>query len=80
MARYGKVSKLSPAQVLEMALQFFGPAGLGLKVVELGEGCMSFEGGGGHVFVQVYEDGKGSQVELETREWDAKVREFIAKI
>jgi hypothetical protein len=57
MARYGKESKLSPAKVLEKALQFFGPGGLGLEVEEQGEGCVTFEGGGGHVFVQACEGG-----------------------
>ena len=80
MARYGKESKLSPDKVMEKALEFFGPGGLGLEVEEQGEGCVTFEGGGGHVFVQACEGGKGSEVELETREWDYQVREFMGKI
>lgn len=80
MARYGKVSKLSSTQVLEMALHFFGPAGLGLKVAEQGEGCVSFEGGGGHVLVQVCKKGEATQVDLETREWDSQIRKFMGKI
>jgi hypothetical protein len=96
MAHYGKESKLSPAKVLEKAHEFFGPDGLGLEVKDQGEDCATFEGGGGHVFVQVCEkgpalspsislrtsgvEGSGSEVELETREWDYQVKEFMGKI
>ena len=81
MARYGKESKLSSAKVMEKAFEFFGPAGLGLEVKEQqGEDCATFEGGGGHVFVQVCEKGPGSEVELETREWDYQVKQFMGKI
>jgi len=64
MARYGKESRLSPDKVMEKALEFFGPGGLGLEVKDQGEGCATFEGGGGHVFVQVCEGGKGSEIDL----------------
>ena len=88
MARYGKESKLSPDKVLEKALQFFGPGGLGLEVKEQDECCASFEGGGGHVVVRASEkgpalsgvEGKGSEVDLETREWDYQVKQFMGKI
>jgi hypothetical protein len=81
MARYGKESKLSSAKVMEKAFEFFGPGGLGLEVKEQqGEDCATFEGGGGHVFVQVCEKGPGSEVELETREWDYQVKQFMGKI
>jgi hypothetical protein len=88
MARYGKESKLSPDKILEKAIEFFGPDGLGLEVKEQGEGCATFEGGGGHVFVQACEkgpalrlrSGQGSEVDLETREWDYQVKQFMGKI
>ncbi|MGA9351057.1 MAG: hypothetical protein WBW48_19945 [Anaerolineae bacterium] len=55
---------------------------------EQGEGCVRFEGGGGYVFVQVCEkgpalsgvEGRGSEVGLETREWDYQVKQFMRKI
>ena len=80
MARYGKESKLSPGKVLEKALEFFGPEGLGLEVKEQNECCANFEGGGGHVVVRVGERGRGSEVDLETREWDYQVKQFMGKI
>jgi len=80
MARYGVDSKLSPAQVVDRALEFFGPGGAGLEVTEQAECCARFEGGGGHVFVNASEKGKGSEVELETREWDYQVKQFMGQI
>jgi len=80
MAHYGKESKLSPAKVLEKAVEFFGPGGLGLEVKEKGGGCARFEGGGGHVFIEVCRKGKGADVDLETREWDYQVKQFMNKI
>jgi hypothetical protein len=80
MARYGKESKLSPARVVEKALAFFGPGGMGLEVKEQDEGCVFFEGGGGHVSIQCCEKGKGTEVNLETREWDYQVKQFMGRI
>jgi len=80
MARYGVESKLRPAKFLEKALEFFGPGGVGLDVMEQGEGCARFEGGGGHIFINVCEQGKGSEVNLETREWDYQVKQFMGTI
>ena len=88
MLRIGKESKLRPTEVLDKAIEFFGPGGIGLEVKEQAEGCARFEGGGGYVFIQVCEkgpalsgvEGKGSEVELETREWDYQVKQFMGKI
>ena len=69
MIRLGKESKLSPTKVLEKTIEFFGPDGVGLEVKEHDEGCARFEGGGGHVFVQVCKGENGTEVDLESREW-----------
>jgi hypothetical protein len=65
---------------LEKALQFFGPDEVGLEVKEQGEDFACFEGGGGHVFVQACQKGPGSEVDLETREWDYQAKKFMGKI
>lgn len=80
MIHLGKESRLSPTEVLGKALQFFGLDGVGLEVKEHDEGCARFEGGGGYVFVQVCEKGKGSEIDLETREWDYQAKQFMGKI
>ena len=80
MARYGKESKFKPLQVLKKAVGFFGPGGVGLGVKAQGPTKVYFEGGGGHVFILARVSEKGSDVELETREWDYQVQQFMGEI
>jgi hypothetical protein len=53
---------------------------LGLEVKDQGEDCVTFEGGGGYVSLTISETGKGTEVDLETREWEYQVKEFLGKI
>lgn len=78
MASYGKNSKLHPELVLEAADKFFG--GLGLTRRDAAAGCARFEGGGGFVAVSTCPQDRGTEVTLETQEWDRQVREFLDKI
>jgi hypothetical protein len=82
MLRIEKSSKLAQSEVMARAVAFFGPGGLELEAKESAECCARFEGGGGYVFVQVGpgEDGKGSDVEIEGREWDYHIRRFLTSI
>jgi hypothetical protein len=80
MARYGKESKLKPETILREGVAFFGPEGLGLEIKEHNESCARLEGGGGHVVITVCEKGNGSEVTLETREWDYQTQKFLEKI
>lgn len=80
MIRYGKHSKLSPAEVLAKAVAFFGPGGVGLNVTEQDECHISFEGGGGFVTISVCPKESGTEIELASREWDHQATEFIAKV
>ncbi len=78
MARYGRETRRSPEQVLERALAFFGPGGLGLTVEEQNDCYLRLTGGGGHVLVQVgtAESGRTSVI-VETREWDDQAARFL---
>ena len=73
-------SKLSPEEAIKKAIKFFGPQGYGLTVKEESSQYVEFEGGGGGVAVNASADPKGSRVELESREWDYQVKEFLQKI
>ncbi len=68
-------SSLSPSEILDKALAFFGKGGIGMAIVRKGSESVSFEGGGGFVMVSVV-SGDTTTVELETREWENQVREF----
>jgi len=78
MARYGKNSRKKPEQVIAAAVKFF--VGVGMESKDATPGCARFEGAGGFVAISTCPKGRGSEVELETREWDLQVREFLGKI
>ncbi|RPI79826.1 MAG: hypothetical protein EHM45_01345 [Desulfobacteraceae bacterium] len=78
MARYGKETKLAPEKVLSKAVEFFKQTGLNLKQQD--DCSASFEGGGGHVIITAEPKGSGADVDLETREWDYQVKEFMKKL
>jgi hypothetical protein len=82
MIRMGKESKSSSSEVLEKAVGFFGPSGVGLNLVDQGACCARFEGAGGYVSVQTADiDGQeGSNVAVEGREWEFQIRQFMGKI
>ena len=80
MLKIATKTKLSPEEAIKRAVEFFGPGGYGLKVKEQNPDCASFEGGGGGVEVTACAEEKGTSVELESREWDFQVKEFIKKI
>ena len=79
MLNIEKVTKLTPKQVLERAIGFFGPNGWGLDVVESGGCCARFRGLGGFVLVQTDEaatHGK-TRVSLQGKEIENGIREFL---
>ena len=73
-------TKLNPEEAVKQAVEFFGPDGLGLKHTQDTPECAYFEGTGGSVNVSACVDEKQTLVELESREWDSQVKEFIGKI
>ena len=79
MASYYVETKLSPEKAVEKAATYFGKDGVGLEIMEQGSCCARFEGGGGHVLVTV-SGGARTRVDLETREWDYDVRQFMRRI
>jgi hypothetical protein len=82
MIRLGKESKLAPVEVIEKAVEFFGPSGQGLTVLTQDHCCARFEGGGGFVSVQSADltETNGTQVTIEGREWDYQIKQFMKQI
>lgn len=79
MASYYVETKQSPEKVIEKAVATFGEGGMGLEVTEQAPCCARFEGGGGYVFISASEGAK-TKVDLETREWDYQVRQFMRRL
>ncbi|MFW5980893.1 MAG: hypothetical protein ACOCRB_02595 [Halanaerobiaceae bacterium] len=77
---YETKTKLDCDKVKEKVKQYFG-AGLGLELKEKSENCLNFEGSGGFVNITCCSDDEDTNtVELQTREWDRKVKTFMKKI
>ncbi len=73
-----KESKLKPEEVIKRAVNFFGSKGLGLIIKEEDKCSVYLEGGGGGVRVNTTASKKGSTVDVETREWETQVKDFLA--
>jgi hypothetical protein len=76
--RYEVQTYMTPEEVIDTAVSFFG-VDLDLELQSQGMGALHFVGGGGHVTL-VLKDEEPVSIELETREWDVQVEEFMARI
>ena len=83
MKSLGKKTTLQPVEVLDRAMEFFGPAGLGLAPRGFNGDCLTFEGGGGYVSIEACPQGvghSGSDVRLTALEWEEPAQEFMADV
>ncbi len=80
MARFGKQSRLGPDRVLAEAERFFGTGGLGMEPGEQQPGLRAFRSGGGSVVVRAVSKGRGSDVDIESRQWDKAIPDCLEKI
>lgn len=81
--RYEVSTKRTPQDVIQHAITHFGPQGMGLQVVDRNEACLIMQGGGGHVAMTACAGktpGEKTTVEIETREWDYAVRQFMEQV
>jgi hypothetical protein len=78
MARYGKKSSLEPSEVIDEAVKYF-KENWSLKVVQRTQDLVCLENDLGHVTITVCKNDE-TDVELETREFDFAVKEFMTKI
>jgi hypothetical protein len=77
--RYQVTTVLTPHEVLEHAMAHFGPRGLGLAITSQTPLGLVFQGGGGYVAVMVQARTE-TILELETREWDYAVQQFMTHV
>ena len=77
MLKISALTKGTPEETIEKALEFFGPGGYGLKVSQRGSGCAYFIGGGGEIMITTCLQGKRTSVDIEAREWEHQAREFL---
>jgi hypothetical protein len=80
MLRISKQSRLSPDEILAKASRYFGKSGEGLDETESGPCCISFSGVGGYVTVTVCDKGNEREVDVETREFEYQVKQFLGSL
>lgn len=80
MLRISKQTRLKPVQILEQAANYFGKDGLGLEEKEQNPCCVHFEGAGGYISINIVDEDKHRDVEVESREWDYQAKRFLEKI
>ena len=78
--RYQVTTKLSSQDALNQAKHYFGTQGVGLELIDEQETCVTLAGGGGHVSVLACTGENNTTLELETREWDYAVRQFMRAV
>jgi hypothetical protein len=78
--RYQVNTKLSSQEAITQAKHYFGTQGVGLEIVDEQEAGVTLAGGGGHVSVLACAGEDNTTLELETREWDYAVRQFMRAI
>ncbi len=77
MIRIARQTRLKPADIIKRASDFFGKGGEGLEEKERNPCCISFEGAGGYVAVSVVDEDKHRMVDVETREFEYQVKQFL---
>jgi hypothetical protein len=77
--RYEVTTGLTPSEALKQATAYFGPGGMGLHATMQTPQRLVFQGGGGHVAITI-KPGATTTLELETREWDFPVRQFMEQV
>ena len=78
--RYEVRTQLTSQEIIDRAIAHFGPGGVGLQLTAQQQLTFVFQGGGGHVSVTIQPGADETVVDLETREWDYPVRQFMGII
>ena len=66
--------------IMAQAKHYFGTQGVGLDIVDEQETCVILAGGGDHVSVLARAGENNTTLELEIREWDYAVRQFMRAV
>lgn len=79
MNKYGTKTKLKTSDVIKKAINFFGEGGLGLEITDMDNDRVCLKGAGGFVTVIACPNDE-AEVDIETREWDHQVKEFMREL
>lgn len=73
-------TKNKPGEIVKKALEFFGPGGYGLKIIDKSEYCAYFQGGIGGIVITTNTLGEETSVNLVTKDWEYQVGEYARRI
>jgi len=84
MAHYCKTCGSSLEAIIQKAVEFFGPNGLGMHIkenVQAEDGhCVFFKSDKCHLYMKVSNKGNESEVEVENRDCDEQVKQFLETV
>jgi hypothetical protein len=80
MLRIEKKTRKTGDEIITAATQHFGPHGFGLDEAARNPCCITFEGIGGYVTVTVKDEEKHRIADIETREFEYPVKQFLNKL
>jgi hypothetical protein len=79
--RYNAETRLTVSEVMQRAVDYFGPNGSGgLKITEQSDYRIVFAGGGGYVIAEARRAPSGSRIELEVQEFDREAQSFLGTL
>jgi hypothetical protein len=68
---------MTPEEAINKVINYFGPNGYKLKIVDQTDTSVYFEGGGGSVAATACKDDSKTSLDFISVEWDYQVKEFI---
>lgn len=83
MIHLGTTTSKTPGEALQQAVEFFGPSGTGLELVQSSSqsDVVYLTGGGGYVQVKARRVDDGStEVDIISQEWEIPAKEFLAEL
>jgi|ThiBio_1000_plan_1041568.scaffolds.fasta_scaffold72261_1 hypothetical protein len=79
--RYSAETRLTVHEVMQRAVDYFGPSGTaGLAVTEQSDYRIVFAGGGGYIIAEARRMPSGSRIELEVQEFDREAQSFLGTL
>lgn len=78
--RMGRMTKQKPKEVLERATAYFGPRGMGLKIVPREENVLVFTNDSGFVRIEAELTDSGTEIDIQSREMSYDVKRFLRRL
>ena len=80
MINMEKSVTMSCEEVMKRADNYFSKNGLSCDESDAEHFCAYYSGGGGHVRIHCCPESKGTRINIEGREWDYQIKQFMANL